>query len=225
MHTEREGTYTNAERRVQRFYPAVPPLKDILPDFSVTAKIAGRMGLELEEDTAALVFMDIVGKFANYADLDYGKLAEVAEQWPLVGREDLYYGGTAYHNFQGLGVQLRTAAERGEPVPLEFLEAPRREKVDGMFAVPVTILYDQGNTLRYSEILQTRLAQPFVILHPEDADGLGIAAGGKVSMKLNGTTSIAAAEIDNSLPKGVVLVPRGLGMPITSPAPVTIKVK
>ena len=35
----------------------------------------------------------------------------------------------------------------------------------------------------------------------------------------------AAADIDNSLPKGVVLVPRSLGMPITGPTPVTIKVK
>jgi NADH-quinone oxidoreductase subunit G len=223
--TEREGTYTNAERRVQRFYPAVPPLEDVFTDFSITAKIAGRIGLELEENTAALVFMDIVGKFADYADLDYGKLAEVVEQWPQVGREDVYYGGTAYYNFQGLGVQLKTAAERGEPVPLEFLEPPVREKADGLVAVPVTTLYDQVNTLRFSEVLQTRVAQPLVYLHPEDADGLGVAAGGKVSVKLNGTTSVAAAEIDNSLPKGVVLVPRSLGMPITSPTPVTVKVK
>jgi len=223
--TEREGTYTNAERRVQRFYPAVPPMKDVYPDFSVTAKIAGRIGLELEEDTAALVFIDIVGKYADYADLDYGKLAEVVEQWPQVGREEVYYGGTATYNFQGLGVQLKTAAERGEPVPLEFLEPPAREKVDGLLAVPVTTLFDQNNTLRRSEVLQTRLAQAFVTLHPEDADGLGVAAGGKVSVKLNGTTSVVAAEIDNSLPKGVVLVPRSLGMPINSPAPVTVKAK
>ena len=34
------------------------------------------------------------------------KLAEVVEQWPIIGREDLYYGGTGYKNSQGLGVQL-----------------------------------------------------------------------------------------------------------------------
>jgi NADH-quinone oxidoreductase subunit G len=223
--TEREGTYTNAERRVQRFYPAVPPLKDVIPDFAVTAEIASRMDLELEKDAPALVFMDIVGKFADYADLDYRKLAEVAEQWPLIGREDLYYGGTSYHNFQGLGVQLQTTAERGEPVPLEFLELPVRKKPDGLVGVPITTLYDQGNTLRFSEVLDSRLAQPFLIFHPEDADGLGVVPGGKVSVKLNGTTRVVTANIDNSLPKGVVLVPRSLGMPISDPTPVTVKVK
>jgi NADH-quinone oxidoreductase subunit G len=221
--TEREGTYTNAERRVQRFYPAVPPLKDLYPDYAVTAEIAARVGLELEKDAAALVFLGIVGKFADYADLDYRALAEVSEQWPQLGSEDYYYGGTAYNNHQGLGVQLQTAAERGEPLPLGFLEPPMREKADGLVALPITTLYDRGSTLGFSAVLQTRLAQPYILLHPEDADGLGITPGGTVSVKLNGTTNGATAEIDNSLPRNVVLVPRSLGMPISGPTPVTVK--
>jgi NADH-quinone oxidoreductase subunit G len=223
--TEREGTYTNAERRVQRLYPAVPSSKDLYPDYAVTAEIAARVGLELEKDAAALVFLGIVGRFADYADLDYRALAEVSEQWPQLGSEDYFYGGTAYNNHQGLGVQLRTAAERGEPLPLGFLEPPMREKADGLVALPITTLYDQGSTLRFSAVLQTRLAQPYVILHPEDADGLGITPSGKVSVKLNGTTNVATAVIDNSLPKSVVLVPRSLGMPISGPTPVAVKAK
>ena len=221
--TEREGTYTNAERRVQRFYPAVPPMKDMRPDFAVTAEIARQVDLELEKEVSALVFMDIVAKFADYADLDYTKLAEVSEQWPLMSSEDHYYGGTAYSNHQGMGVQLKTAAERSEPLPLGFLEPPVREKEEGLIALPITTLYDQG--VHYSEVLKSRLAKPFVILHPDDADGLKVTPGGKVSVKLNGTTNIVTAKIDNSLPKGVVLVPRGLGLPISGPTPVTVKVK
>ena len=41
-----------------------------------------------------------------FAGLSFGKLAEVHEQWPLVGRSDLYYGGAVYQNTQGLGVHL-----------------------------------------------------------------------------------------------------------------------
>jgi NADH-quinone oxidoreductase subunit G len=222
--TEREGTYTNAERRVQRFYPAVPPIKNLYPDYAVTAEIAERVDLELEKDAAALVFLGIVGKFADYADLDYRALAEVREQWPQLDSEDHYYGGTAYHNQQGLGVHLRTAAERGDPLPLEFLELPEGEKKDGLVAVPITTLYDQGNTLVYSAVLKLRLAQAYVVLHPEDADGLGATPGGIVSVKLNGTTKAAAVEIDNSLPKGVVLVPRSVGLPISGPTQVAVKV-
>jgi NADH-quinone oxidoreductase subunit G len=166
-----------------------------------------------------------VGKYADYADLDYRRLAEVVEQWPMIGREDLYYGGTSYNNSQGLGVQLKSAAERGETVSLTFVKPPTLEKENGLLAVPVTRLYDRGNTILLSKALQPRLAQPHVVLHPEDADKLGAVPGAQVAVKLNGVTAMVTAIIDNSLPKGVVLVPRSLGMPINSPTPVMVKAK
>ena len=42
---EREGSYTSGERRVQRFYPAVPPKAAYLPDFRITAQIGERLSL------------------------------------------------------------------------------------------------------------------------------------------------------------------------------------
>ncbi|MBL0345356.1 hypothetical protein [Candidatus Villigracilis affinis] len=36
-----------------------------------------------------------------FTDLSYDKLAETHGQWPIVGRSDLYYGGTTYENTQG----------------------------------------------------------------------------------------------------------------------------
>ena len=39
--TERDGTLTSGERRVQRFYPAVPATAASQPDFAITAQIAG----------------------------------------------------------------------------------------------------------------------------------------------------------------------------------------
>jgi NADH-quinone oxidoreductase subunit G len=224
-YTERGGTYTNSERRVQRFYPTVPPIDGLRPDFGVAAEIAERIDLELEKAIPALVFLDIVGKYADYADLDYRRLAEVVEQWPIIGHEDIYYGGTSYNNSQGLGVQLKSAAERGETVSLAFVDPPTLKKEKGLLAVPVTRLYDRGNTLLLSKALQPRLAQPHIVLHPEDADKLGAVLGAQAAVKLNGVTVKATAVIDNSLPKGVVLVPRSLGMPINSPAPVMVKAK
>ena len=41
-----------------------------------------------------------------FQGISYPKLAEVSEQWPIIGRSDLYYGGTSYQNSQGLGVPL-----------------------------------------------------------------------------------------------------------------------
>ena len=52
-YTERDGSFTSGERRVQRFYPAVPPRGEARPDFAITAQIAAELGLELEGRSAS----------------------------------------------------------------------------------------------------------------------------------------------------------------------------
>ena len=42
--SEREGSYTNGERRVQRFYPGVPPGPQVRADFTITAQIGPAPG-------------------------------------------------------------------------------------------------------------------------------------------------------------------------------------
>ena len=58
-YTERDGSYTSGERRVQRFYTTVPARPDTRADFTITAQIAHRVGLELEGRFAARVFAKI----------------------------------------------------------------------------------------------------------------------------------------------------------------------
>ncbi len=219
--TEREGTTTNGERRVQRYYPAVPPPEGTKADFAITAEIAAQMGKELQSASAGMVFFDIVAKFADYADLDYQILAEVQEQWPIIGREDLYYGGTGYANQQGLGVQLNTAAGRGEPVSLEIFDLPAETGTDGLLAVPVNRLYDQGNTMRYARFLFPRIDEPFVVVSGADAAALNLNGSAKID--LNGFSAEVDVKIDENLPQGVVLVPRSFGLPLHAPAPITVK--
>ncbi|HNJ14293.1 MAG TPA: NADH-quinone oxidoreductase subunit NuoG, partial [Anaerolineales bacterium] len=115
-YTEREGTFTSGERRVQRFYAAVPVKGDAKPDFAITSQIAKQMGVILEGSSASVVFDILSHSVESFADLSYAKLAETHGQWPIVGRGDLYYGGTTYENTQGLGVQLVPTAQAGGTV-------------------------------------------------------------------------------------------------------------
>jgi NADH-quinone oxidoreductase subunit G len=221
--TEREGTYTSGERRVQRFYPAVPPLGGTVSDFAITAKLGDLIGAKLEAVLPAKVFAQIAAGSEVYKDVDYGKLAEVAEQWPIIGRQDVYYGGTTYDNTQGLGVKLSNAAERGQSPVLSF-EAPQdRPAADGMLAVPITKLYDRGGMITKSALLQNRLESAQVVLSPEDAEKLGLEMGKAAKITLNGVKATVTTHIDNSVPQGTVLVPRSLGLPIHGP--VALKVE
>jgi NADH-quinone oxidoreductase subunit G len=224
--TERDGSYTNGERRVQRYYPAVPALGVTLPDFAITARAGAALGLDLEGNSVLLAFERLAASLPDYAGLSYVSLSEASEQWPIVGRGDLYYGGTTYENRQGLGVQLGSAAERGaslSPGKVKLADLPAG---DGLLAVPVTRLYDRGTLVLPSELLASRIPQPFVLLNPSDAEQLKIGDGKAVQLLLRtaGTaTAPVIARLDEQVPPGVVLVPRSMGLPVSGPTPVKLR--
>jgi len=157
--------------------------------------------------------------------LNYAQLAEVKEQWPIVGRSDLYYGGTTYENKQGMGVQLSAAAMRGEKlsIPRVQKEAAPRPKENELLAVPVTKLYDRGTTLKSTELLDQRVGELNISLHPNAAEEMGMEAGQTVSVSFNGVSGEAAVKIDDTVPVGVALIPRSMGLAIREPVAVKVK--
>jgi NADH-quinone oxidoreductase subunit G len=224
--TERDGSYTNGQRRVQRFYPAVPALGLALPDFAITARVGVALGLDLEGNSPLLVFDRLAATVAGYEGLSYVKLSEVSDQWPIVGRSDLYYGGTTYENSQGLGVQLGSTAEKGASLPTTKIKRSAPPTTEGLIAVPITRLYDRGQLVLPSELLANRIPQPHVLVNPADAEQLEIKDGKAIQLLL-GTAGAASApvlaKLDEHVPCGVVLVPRSMGLPVSSPTPVRLR--
>jgi NADH-quinone oxidoreductase subunit G len=223
--TEREGTLTSGERRVQRFYPAVPVTGDSKPDFAITSQVARHMGVILEGSSASVVFDILSESVISFEGLNYAKLAEVRPQWPIVGRSDMYYGGTTYENKQGMGMHLSNAAMRGEKLSISRVqkEAAPRPKENELLAVPVTKLYDRGTTVLPAELLHDRIGDVNVILHPDAAEKLGVEAGQTVNVSFNGVSGEAVVKLDETISVGVALIPRSMGLAIREPVPVKVK--
>jgi NADH-quinone oxidoreductase subunit G len=223
--TEREGTLTSGERRVQRFYPAVPVTGEAKADFSITSQIARHMGVVLEGTSVSAVFDILADSVKSFEGLNYAKLAEVKPQWPIVGRGDLYYGGTTYENTQGMGVQLSAAATRGEKVSISRVqkEAVARPKENELLAVPVTKLYDRGTTVLPAELLHERIGDASVVLHPDAAKELGVEEGQTVNVSFNGVSGEAVVKLDDTISVGVALIPRSMGLAIREPVLVKVK--
>ena len=213
-YTERDGSFTSGERRVQRFYPAVPPLAEAHPDFMITAQIAAGLGLEIEGRSASHVMNKLSASEEAFSGISYLKLAEVVDQWPIIGCSDMYYGGTSSANNQGLGVHLALIpgnspdgkVGRGDGKTL-------RPDEDQWLAVPVTRLYDRGITVITSEMLASHIGEPSVLMNGETARSLGFQHGDP--LMVNGSS--AQAVIDETVPARVVLVPRSMGLPIAAP--------
>jgi NADH-quinone oxidoreductase subunit G len=218
-YTEREGTYVSGERRVQRFYAAVPATGDSKADFAITSMVAKQMGIILEGSAASVVFDILSHSLDAFAELNYAKLAEFHGQWPIVGRGDLYYGGTTYENVQGLGVQLIPTAQTEGTVriPKVRKEAVLRPKEKELLAVPVNKLYDLGVMISSTELLEKRIGEATFTLHSTTAKKLGVEAGQKLNLSFDGGGGEAVVKIDNTISTGVVLVPRSMGLSIREP--------
>jgi NADH-quinone oxidoreductase subunit G len=261
---ERDGTFTSGERRVQRFYRVLPDISKPIPrtespgtnkapllaagerilegplaDFSIPALISQRMGLDVSLNVfnPAGVFDQISAAVPVFSGLSYTRLSEVTEQWPIVGRDDLFYGGTGYENAQGLGVTLPLGEYQGEGSPqlagttVEFVRMPKL----GQIAFPINRLYDHGRTLLPSKLLAQRINQPYIHINPHDAARLQVEEGDMVQLSIasqdshaedpspQAQTVVVMARLDPELPERVVLVPRSFGIPVDRPTQVDLR--
>jgi NADH-quinone oxidoreductase subunit G len=220
-YTEREGTYTSGERRVQRFYPAVPARPGTKADFALVAEIAKKCGFELEGRSPLLVMNQIAASQAAFSGVSYAKLAEVTAQWPIIGRSDLFYGGTGYENRQGLGVTLETRP--GTVDGLRSAVNALRPKEDELFAVPITKLYDNGTTIVPAKLLAAHIDRfNGIVLNPATALKFGLENGSQATVSLNGVLYPAKVLLDESISTGVVLIPRSFAIPIKEPVAVKL---
>jgi NADH-quinone oxidoreductase subunit G len=225
--TEREGTLTSGERRVQRFYSAVPPTGESRADYAITAQVAGHMGIELEGFSVSAVFEQLAASVKSFEGLTYAKVSEARPQWPIVGRGDMYYGGTTYENTMGLGAHLINAAGRGETVQIARAEREKapRPKDKELLAVPVNKLYDRGTTVMQSaDLLRDWIGHPTIVLNPDAARNLGVEAGQLVTLSFDGVSAEARVKFDPTIAVGVALVPREMGFAIHEPIPAQISV-
>lgn len=212
---EREGTFTNGERRVQRFYPAIAPVGESLSDWQIVARLEEIVSGRKPPYAAGLVFRDIAEAMPQYGGMSYRSLARVVEQWPYVGGEDLYYGGTAYDNKSGVGEQWPAAAdEEGSSVELfdiGAVGATDAENIDGdLLAIATTPLYRSGTLIDHSDVISSRVVPPAMLLHEADAAQHGIGNGDWVTVEAAGQRLRLLAQVGGAGAVGGIVALRGV---------------
>ena len=205
---ERDGTYTNGERRVQRFYTAQGPMGDAIPAWKVLSNIGQAADLGRAKLSAAAEMLDIAKNIPAFAGMTYKELGRTERQFPDVGGNDLYYGGTAYQNTGGLGKQipLSGAAQSSKVTAPAALKAGSGEIV----IIPTTRLYNRSRMLMPSVIIRPRIALPFVMLNPADAQALSIDDGDYAEVTFEGGSVRVRAVVSDDVSAGAAILPRKL---------------
>ena len=208
---ERDGSFVNGERRVQRFYTAQGPMGEALPAWKLFGGIRQQLGMGHLKASAAAVMLELGRNVDAFAGIRYKTLAKAERQFPDVGGRDLYYGGTAYTNTGGLGVQIPSVADSGETPAIKAVTSPPIQAGENqIIVIPVTRLYNRQRNFRPTVLLDSRVDSPYAVIHTDDAQAKGIRSGDWVELRTgDGVVQVQAVVSDETAPRSVAL-PRHL---------------
>ena len=100
---EKDGTYTNTERRIQRINQALSPLGDSKPDWVIFQLIAKRMGFDWNYSHPSEIMDEIARLTPSYSGVSYERLEGFNSlQWPVapdgIDQPTLYLDGFNFDN-------------------------------------------------------------------------------------------------------------------------------
>ena len=171
---EKDGTFTNTERRVNLVRAAVPCPGEARVDREIVIDLARALGCDWPDyPDAESVWDELADLCPNWFGIRYHRLQDVGLQWPCSSLED--EGSRFLH--------AKTTARpsgRGKFHPVEY--QPPIEEPDSEYPFTLSTgrtLYhynSAGMTMREQGITDKQV-DPFVEISPEDASALGVAGG------------------------------------------------
>jgi len=196
---EKDGTFTNTERRVLRVRKALEPLGDSKPDWWITCQIARRMGTKgFDFESPSQIMDEIASLTPSYGGISYSRLEEGGLQWPCPTEE---HPGTPI-----LHTEIFTRG-KGQFIPLEY--KPPAELTDAEYPLVLTTTrslyhYHTGTMTRKVKGLNSILSEELVDISPSDASALGIADGDMVKVTSRRGQVAAKAKVTDVTQAGVV---------------------
>ncbi len=196
---EKDGTFTNTERRVQRVRKAIAPPGEARADWQIVCDIARRMGASGFNFNDPKEIMDEVNRLAPiYGGVTFTCLEKGGLQWPCPSPE---HPGTPILHTE------RFSRGRGKFVPLSFTTPG--EAVDAAFPLLLTTgrnlyQYHTGTMTRRVPALNECFNEERLEINPADASKLGIAEGDWTRVSSRRGEVRVRARITENNPPGIV---------------------
>jgi formate dehydrogenase alpha subunit len=200
---EKEGTFTNTERRVQLLRPAREMPGEAKPDWEIVSLVAAKMGYSMTYRNAAAIMDEIASLTPSYAGIHHWRLEKAGLQWPCPsddhpGTKILHYGGA-----------FKRPSGKALVSPVEYIEP--RELPDAEYPILLTtgrILYHyhSGQESRKVKVLDSFVPRNYVEISREDALRLHVEQGEMVRVSTRRGSIDVEARISEKPMQGVVFI-------------------
>ncbi|MGE0376490.1 MAG: molybdopterin-dependent oxidoreductase [Planctomycetaceae bacterium] len=201
---EKDGTYTNTDRRVQLGRRILDPPGEARADWRIICDVAAQVGLPMSYESSSEIFDEFAALTHNYAGLSHANLGSTGKLWPCANpqAED----GT--HIL--FGDQFPTATGKGKFVACGYLpaaEVPDEEYPLILNTGRVLEHWHTGSMTRRSKALDAIKPSAFAKLNPADLTAMSIADRQTVRVASRRGEIELQAIADRSIEPGCVFIP------------------
>ncbi len=198
---EKEGTFSNTDRRVHRVRKAVEPPGQAWDDWKITCEIATRMGFPMAYDSSRQIMEEISRVTPSYGGITYDRIEFEGIPWPAP---------TAEH--PGTPILHREQFAKGKGTFHAIDHQPPAEQVDGEYPMYLTTgrllyQYHTGTMTMKSDGIMDIAPECFVEISPQDAGKLGVEDGAVVDVSSRRGTIRARTKISTKAVSGTVFIP------------------
>lgn len=195
---EKDGTFTNAERRISRVRQVMPPLSGV-GDWEATMKLSNALGYPMHYTHPEQIMQEIAELTPSFQGVSYAKIERLGSvQWPCNEQTD--EAGTALMHID------RFVRGKGRFFNTQYV--PSDEKVTRKFPLLLTT----GRILsQYNVGAQTRRtannqwhSEDLLEIHPHDAQERGIQDGDWVGIESRAGRTVLRAQVTERMQPGVV---------------------
>jgi formate dehydrogenase alpha subunit len=198
---EKDGTFANTERRVQRVRKAVDPPGQAWDDWKIICEIATRMGYSMSYDNSRQIMEEISQVTPSYAGISYERIEYEGIHWPCPTAE--HPGTPILHREQFTrGKGLFHAIDYIAPAEMTDAEYP-------LYLTTGRLLYQYhtGTMTMRTEGLNEIAPEAFVEISPQDARKFGVEEGSRVNIDSRRGTIQARIKISRKAVAGTVFIP------------------
>lgn len=197
---EKDGTFTNTERRIQRVRKAIDPVGNAKPDWWIISQLAKRMGAKgFDFSHPQEIMKEITGLTPSYGGVSYERLEIGGLQWPCPTPE---HPGTPILHVE----KFNTPTGKSKFVPLEY-KTPA-EKPDEEYPLLLTtdrsLYHFHGTMTRQVYGLNILEGEELLKINPEDAKQLGLVDGEMVRVTSRRGEVITKVQITEICPPGTI---------------------
>ena len=197
---EKDGTYTNLERRVQRVRKAIPPVAGSKPDWQIFIDLAQRFGYDLPYRHPSQIMDEIASLIPDYAGITYRRIDKDGMHWPVPAAD---HPGTPTLHLDGFA----TPSGKAQFVPTRYVLPG--EAVDTQFPLVLQIggslnHWDTGERTRRAVGPRKLEPDPSLKISATDAELSGVRDGDLVQVTSRRGAVSLRAHVTDKLPAGMV---------------------